>query len=37
MILRLPGFADDPDAVGEEQLEKLQMAWHEVRADSGTG
>jgi nitrogen fixation NifU-like protein len=33
MILRLPGFADNPDAVGEEQLEKLQMAWHEVRAD----
>ncbi len=32
MILQLPGFADHPDAVGEEQLEKLQMAWHEVRA-----
>jgi nitrogen fixation NifU-like protein len=31
MILKLPGFDDDPDAVGEEQLEKLQMAWHRVR------
>jgi nitrogen fixation NifU-like protein len=33
MILRLPGFADDPDRATEDQLEKLQMAWHEVRAD----
>jgi nitrogen fixation NifU-like protein len=32
MILKLPGFDDHPDAVGEEQLEKLQMAWHEVRS-----
>jgi len=32
MILQLPGFDDDPDAVGEEQLEKIQMAWHEVRS-----
>ena len=32
MILSLPGFDDDPDAVGEDELEKLQMAWHEVRA-----
>jgi FeS assembly protein IscX len=31
MILQLPGFDDNPDAVGEEYLEKLQMAWHEVR------
>jgi nitrogen fixation NifU-like protein len=31
MILQLPGFDDDPDRVTEEQLEKLQMAWHEVR------
>jgi nitrogen fixation NifU-like protein len=31
MILKLPGFDDNPDAVGEEYLEKLQMAWHEVR------
>ena len=31
MILNLPGFADDPEAVSEEQLEKMQMAWHEVR------
>lgn len=30
MILSLPGFADNPDAIGEEQLEQLQMAWHEV-------
>jgi nitrogen fixation NifU-like protein len=32
MILQLPGFGDDPDRVTEEQLEKLQMAWHEVRS-----
>ncbi|HFD38753.1 MAG TPA: Fe-S assembly protein IscX [Anaerolineae bacterium] len=31
MILNLPGFDDDPDAANEEILEKLQMAWHEVR------
>jgi FeS assembly protein IscX len=33
MILSLPGFADDPDAGTEEQLERLQMAWHEVQSD----
>jgi nitrogen fixation NifU-like protein len=32
MIVKLPGFDDDPHAAGEEQLEKLQMAWHEVRS-----
>jgi FeS assembly protein IscX len=32
MVLKLPGFADNPDAAGEEQLEKLQMAWHEVQS-----
>lgn len=32
MILQLPGFADSPDAVGEQELEKLQLAWHEVRS-----
>ena len=32
MILKLPGFDDHPDAAGEELLEKLQMAWHEVRS-----
>ena len=32
MILQLPGFADDPDAAGEEQLEKIQMAWHEIQS-----
>lgn len=32
MILKLPGFDDNPDAVSEEQLEKLQMAWHEIRS-----
>jgi nitrogen fixation NifU-like protein len=31
MIRKLPGFDDDPDAANEELLEKLQMAWHEVR------
>ena len=33
MILSLPGFADDPEAGTEEQLERLQMAWHEVQSD----
>jgi len=32
MILKLPGFDDHPDAAGEALLEKLQMAWHEVRS-----
>ena len=32
MILQLPGFADNPDAATEEQLEKLQLAWHEVQS-----
>jgi nitrogen fixation NifU-like protein len=32
MVLQLPGFSDNPDAADEEQLEKLQMAWHEVRS-----
>jgi nitrogen fixation NifU-like protein len=32
MILSLPGFADDPDAATEQQLEKLQMAWHDVKS-----
>ena len=32
MVLKLPGFDDDPDAASEEQLEKLQLAWHEVRS-----
>jgi len=32
MILSLPGFADNPDAVTEQQLEKLQMAWHDVKS-----
>ncbi len=32
MILGLPGFSDDPEAATEEQLEKLQMAWHDVRS-----
>lgn len=33
MILQLPGFSDDPEAVSEEQLEQIQMAWHEIRWD----
>jgi nitrogen fixation NifU-like protein len=33
MILGLPGFEDDPDAATEQQLERLQMAWHEVRSE----
>jgi nitrogen fixation NifU-like protein len=32
MILQLPGFSDNPDAISEDQLEKLQMAWHEIRS-----
>jgi len=32
MILSLPGFDDNPDEAGEEQLERLQMAWHEIRS-----
>jgi nitrogen fixation NifU-like protein len=32
MILKLPGFIDDSDGASEEQLEKLQMAWYEVRS-----
>jgi nitrogen fixation protein NifU and related proteins len=32
MILQLPGFDDNPDAVTEEHLEKLQLAWHEVQS-----
>ena len=37
MILKLPGFADHPDAAAEEQLEKLQMAWHELRSGQVKG
>ncbi|HNR97684.1 MAG TPA: Fe-S cluster assembly protein IscX [Anaerolineae bacterium] len=32
MILQLPGFDDDHEAVNEDQLEKLQMAWHEIKS-----
>ena len=32
MVLQLPGFDDDPEAAREDQLEKLQLAWHEVRS-----
>lgn len=32
MILQLPGFDDDHEAVNEDHLEKLQMAWHEVKS-----
>jgi len=35
MILKLPGFDDNPEVASEEQLEKLQMAWHEVRSGWG--
>jgi nitrogen fixation NifU-like protein len=31
MVTKLPGFSDGSDKASEEQLEKLQMAWHEVR------
>ena len=32
MVLQLPGFDDNPEDANEEQLEHLQMAWHEVRS-----
>jgi nitrogen fixation NifU-like protein len=32
MILKLPGFDDNPEDANEEQLEHLQMAWHEVQS-----
>lgn len=32
MIVGLPGFVGDPDAATEQQLEQLQMAWHEVKS-----
>jgi nitrogen fixation NifU-like protein len=32
MILKLPGFDDNPHGASEDHLEKLQMAWHEVRS-----
>jgi nitrogen fixation NifU-like protein len=32
MILQLPGFSDNPDAISEQQLEKIQMAWHDIRS-----
>lgn len=32
MILKLPGFDDSPEAASEEMLEKLQLAWHEIRS-----
>lgn len=32
MILGLPGFADDPETATEQQLERLQMAWHDVKS-----
>ena len=32
MVLKLPGFDDNPDAASEERLEKLQLAWHDVRS-----
>ena len=31
MILQLPGFTDNPETVTEDQLEKMQLAWHEVQ------
>jgi len=32
MVLQLPGFDDDPEAANEDQLEKLQLAWHEIKS-----
>ena len=30
-IIELPGFADDPQASTEGKLERIQMAWVELR------
>jgi len=30
-VCALPGFADDPEASSEGKLERIQMAWIEVR------
>jgi len=32
-IIELPGFADDPQASTEGKLERIQMAWVELRED----
>jgi len=32
-ICALPGFADDPKASTEGKLERIQMAWLDVRSD----
>jgi nitrogen fixation NifU-like protein len=32
LVLELPGFDDDPDTANEELLERLQLAWHEIRS-----
>ena len=32
MVLQLPGFDDNPEVATEDTLEKMQMAWHEVRS-----
>jgi FeS assembly protein IscX len=33
-VCELPGFADDPQASTEGKLERIQMAWHELREDA---
>jgi FeS assembly protein IscX len=32
-VCELPGFADDPGASTEGKLERIQMAWVELRED----
>ena len=32
-VCELPDFADDPNASSEGKLERIQMAWVEVRED----
>jgi len=32
-VCELPGFADDPQASSEGKLERIQMAWVELRED----
>jgi FeS assembly protein IscX len=33
MIVELDDFSDDPEAVTEHQLEKIQMAWYNLVED----
>lgn len=32
-VIELPGFADDPSASNEDNLEAIQLAWHDEWED----